>query len=229
MVTHQLVNVGPLAFGGVFAAIGLLSVGPLALIILVVANRAEPDARGMRPFTVYLFGMAFVTLLLAYGGLTAIVTALLSFIGPHPAPIADGVARSVVIGALFLLIAGATMGVHVRKGLAFARGDGRVDGPNARVLHTYIATVSFVFVVLAMVALGVGVYLLFQLIGPGIFGLSGGDRTTTLRLLLDVAYVLVASGAIIAAHWRQSPPGLMRSAVAHTTPPGAAVSPPPAS
>jgi hypothetical protein len=184
-----------------------------------VANRAEPDPRGMRPFTVYLFGMAFVTLMLAYAGLTTIVTALLSFIGPHAEPIADGVARSVVIGLLLVVIAGGTMHYHVGKGLAAARGDGRVDGPNARVLHTYIAAVSFIFVVLAMVALAVAVYLLFQLIGPGIFGLVGGDRTATLRMLFDLVYVLVASGFVVSYHWRQSPAGLMRPAAAAATPP----------
>jgi hypothetical protein len=221
MVTQHLVDLGPLAVGGVFAVIGLLSVGPLALVILVVANRAEPDPRGMRPFTVYLFAMSFVTLMLAYGGLSTIVTALLSFIGSHPTPIADSVARSVVIGILFLLIAGGTMHYHVRKGLETARGDGRVDGPNSRVLHTYIAAVSFVFVVLAMIALGVAVYLLFELIGPGIFGLTGGDRTSTLRVLLDLVYVMVASGFVVSFHWRQSPPGPMR-------PPAVSAAPQPA-
>jgi hypothetical protein len=207
MIPNQIVSFGPLAFGGVFAVLALLSVGPLVLIILVVANRAEPDRRGMRPFTVYLFAMAFFTLMLTYAGLTLIVTALLSFIGPHDAPIGNSVAREVVIGALLLLIAGGLLRYHLAQGLTAARGDGQVDGPNARVLHSYIGVVSFVFVLTAMISLGVSIYLIFQLAGPGVFG--GGSRTATLNVLLDFVYVLVASSSIVMYTWRQAPPGML--------------------
>jgi hypothetical protein len=192
-------------FGGIFALIGLLGLFPLAFVIVVVANRAEPDPRGMRPFTVYLFGMTFVTLMLAYAGVTTIVTALLSLIGPHPEAIADGVGRSVVIGALFLIIAGGVMHYHLRKGLDMAHGDGRIDGPNARILHTYIALVSFIFVGVGMVSLGVSIYLLFQLAGPGVFGGPGSSTSSTLRLLLDLVYLMVASGVIVLLHMRMAP------------------------
>ncbi len=148
----------------------------LVPIVVIVANRAEPDSRGMRPFTVYLMGMAFFTLLLAYAGLTMVITALLSFIGPHYAPIGNSVAREVVIGGLLILIAGGTMYRHLRQGLALARGDGRVDGPNSRVLHSYIGVVSFVFTVAAMLSLGVAIYMLFELIGPGVFAAGAGQR-----------------------------------------------------
>jgi len=212
MVSKRLVDTGPLVFGGVFAIVALLAALVLVPIIVIVANRAEPDARGVRPFSVYLFGMSFVTLLLTYSGLTMIVTALLSFIGSHSSPIADSVGRECVVGGLLLVIGGGTMSYHVRKGLVAARGDGAVDGPNSRVRHSYIGAVSFVFVVQAMVSLGVAIYLIFQLAGPGIFGLAGGNRTTTLRVLLDFAYLLVASVGVVWLHWRWSPPGMLRSA-----------------
>jgi hypothetical protein len=212
MVSSRLVDTGPLVFGGVFAIVALLAALALVPIIIIVANRAEPDVRGVRPFSVYLFGMSFVTLLLTYGGLTIIVTALLSFIGSHSAPIADSVGRECVVGGLLLVIGGGTMSYHVRKGLMAARGDGAVDGPNARVRHSYIGAVSFVFVLLAMVSLGFVIYLICQLAGPGIFGLEGGDRTATLRVLLDFVYVLVASVGIVWVHWRWSPSGLLRGA-----------------
>jgi hypothetical protein len=176
----------------------------------------------MRPFSVYLFGMSFVTLLLTYSGLTIIVTALLSFIGPHASPIADSVGRECVIGGLLLVIGGGTLSFHVRKGLAAARDDGAVSGPSARVRHSYIGAVSFVFVLLAIVSLGIVVYLICQLAGPGIFGLAGGDRTTTVRVLLDFAYVLVASLGVVWVHWRWTPPGLLRSAPAPAPTPTAA-------
>jgi uncharacterized BrkB/YihY/UPF0761 family membrane protein len=152
--------------------------------------------------------MTFVTLMLAYGGAVMIVTSLLSFIGPHYSPIADGVARSVVIGALFLLIGGGTMAYHLRRGIAIAHGDGRVDGPNSRVLHSYASVVTFIFIVVVMITLGFSIYLIFQLIGPGIFGSLGGSRTGTLRTLLDVVYVMAASGVIVITHSRFAPPEL---------------------
>ncbi|HEY2213410.1 MAG TPA: hypothetical protein VGH31_00030 [Acidimicrobiales bacterium] len=200
---------GSLIFGGVFAGIGLLSLIPLFFVIVVVANRAEPDPRGLRPSSVYLFGMSFVTLMFGYGGAVMIVTSLLSFIGPHSSPIANGVASNVVIGALFVAIAGGTFAVHVRKGITIARGDGRVDGPNNRILHTYVSVVSFIFVAVAIITLGFAVYSLFQEIGPGIFGSLGGSRTGTLRDLLDEVYVMVASGAIVVAHSRLLPDGFL--------------------
>jgi hypothetical protein len=209
MISSHLFNFGPFVFGGVYAVIGLVSLGSLPLIILIVANRAEADSRGMRPFTVYLFAMTFVTLMLAYAGLTLIVTSLLSFVSPHDSPIGTDVGRNCVIGGLFLLIAGATMMYHSRQGLAAARGDDRVDGPNARVLHSYIGVVSFVFFLSAMFALGFSLYSVFELIRPGVFG-GGGSRTATLNQMLDFVYLLVASMSIVMYTWRQAPPGMLR-------------------
>jgi uncharacterized BrkB/YihY/UPF0761 family membrane protein len=218
MVTEHIASSGALALGGVFALVGILGLFPLIFVILVVANRAEPDPRGMRPFSVYLFGMSFVTLMLTYGGLTIIVTSLLSFIAPHPVPIANSVGRSVVIGALLVIIAGVTMSFHLRKGLEIAHGDERVDGPNARILHTYIAVITFIFVVTIMISLGVAVYLLFQLAGPGVFGSTGGGHAGTLAVLLDLVYVMLASGGIVLYHARLAPLALRKMAT--VTPPG---------
>jgi len=92
------------------------------------------------------------------------------------------------------------------------------------VRHSYIGAVSFVFVVWAMVSLGVAIYLVCQLAGPGIFGLAGGNRTTTLRVLLDVAYLLVASVGVVWLHWRWSPPGLLRGAATQDAAPTAPAS-----
>ncbi len=222
----QIVSVGPIAFAAVFAVIGLLSLVVLVPIIVVVSNRAEPDARGMRPFSVYLFGMSFFTLNLAYAGLTLIVTALLSFISPHYAPISNSVAREVVIGGLVLLIAGGMLGYHLQQGIAAARGDGRVDGPNARVLHSYIGVVSFVYVFWAMVSLGISIYLIFELIGPGVFG-GGGSRAATLNTLLDLIYILVASVGIVTYMARLAPPGMLRLPTLMARAASSASAPPP--
>ena len=82
--------------GGIFAtiavALALFSVLLLVPIIIVVVNRAEPDQRGLRPQSVYLFGMSFVSLQLTYAGSVLIVTSLFSVIAPHDSPLTNSVA-----------------------------------------------------------------------------------------------------------------------------------------
>ena len=89
--------------GGIFAVIAvglaLFSILLLIPIIIIVANRAEPDQRGLRPHSVYLFGMSFVTLQLTFAGSVLIITSLFSVIAPHVSPLTNSVAREVVIGA----------------------------------------------------------------------------------------------------------------------------------
>jgi hypothetical protein len=202
------VNIGGAVSVGVAAGIGLIGLFILLFVIIVVANRAEPDPRGLRPLSVYLFSMTFVMLQLAYAGTVLIITSLLSFIGPHSSPLTNGVARSVVIGALLLLIAGTTMAFHLRKGVDIAEGDGRVDGPNARILRTYSSVVTFIYLFTMVVALGVSIYFLFELIGPGVFGGGGHGRSAIVRNLLDTLYVMVASGIIVFAHSQLSGPSI---------------------
>src|SRR4051795_7912448 len=60
----------PLLFGGVF-------------VIVVVANRADPDVSGRRPAVVYGFATAFLTLFVTLFGTVAVVAALSNLIGPH--------------------------------------------------------------------------------------------------------------------------------------------------
>src|SRR5437763_8654514 len=60
----------PLLVGGVF-------------VIVVVANRADPDATGRRPAVVYAFATAFLTLFLTLFATTGIISSLASLIGAH--------------------------------------------------------------------------------------------------------------------------------------------------
>ena len=55
-------NVAGIASVAVVAGIGVLGLFVLLFVIIVVANRAEPDPRGLRPLSVYLFSMSFVML-----------------------------------------------------------------------------------------------------------------------------------------------------------------------
>ena len=175
------------------------------LVIVIVANRAEPDPRGMRPHTVYLFGMSFVTLQLAFAGSVLIVTALFSLIAPHYGPMGNQVAREVVIGALFVVLAGGVWVVHLRRGIDTANGDEGPCAPNVRVMNSYAGVVGFIYLLQVIVTFGVAIYLLLALIAPGVFGSLGSSRSGTLALLLDVVYVMVASGVILMIHANLGP------------------------
>ncbi len=198
--------------GGIFAAIAvalaLFSVILLIPIIIIVANRAEPDQRGLRPQSVYLFGMSFVSLQLSYAGSVLIVTSLLSVIAPHDSPLTNSVAREVVIGALFVVLFGAALLLHLARGIETARGDGTVAGPNLRVMQSYAAVVGFIYFLQLIFSLGVAVYLVIALIAPSVFGSFGSDRKGTLALLLDLVYVMLASAFIVMAHSSIGPSAL---------------------
>jgi hypothetical protein len=211
--------------GGIFAVIAvglaLFSIFLLIPIIIIVANRAEPDQRGVRPHSVYLFGMSFVTLQLTFAGSVLIISSLFSVIAPHVSPLTNSVAREVVIGGLFVVLFGAALVLHLGRGVETARGDGSVTGPNMRVMQSYAGVVGFIYFLQAIFSLGVAVYLLFALIAPGVFGSIGSDRSGTLALLLDLVYVMLASAYIVMAHSSMGPSALLgrgRPSEAGTTP-----------
>jgi hypothetical protein len=204
MVTGQLVNVA----GGVAAALAvslaLMSTILIVLVIVIVANRAEPDPRGMRPYTVYLFGMSFVSLQLYYAGSILVVTALFSLIAPH-GPMGDQVTREVVIGGLLTVLFGGVWVVHLRRGIDTANGDEGPVRPNVRVMNSYAGVVGFIYLLQVIVSFGVAVYLLLALIAPGVFGSVGSSRSGTLSILLDLVYIMVASAVVLLIHSNLGP------------------------
>lgn len=210
--------------GGVVAVvalfIALFSVILLIPIILIVANRSEPDQRGLRPQSVYLFGMSFVTLQLTFAGSVLIVTSLVSLISPHVSPLTNSVARAVVIGALIVVLAGLTLVLHLGRGIETARGDTGVTGPNLRVMRSYAGVVGFIYFLQVIFALGVSIYLVFALIAPGVFGSIGQSRSGTLATLLDLVYVMLASAYIVAAHSAIGPTALVRRGASAPVSPG---------
>ncbi len=199
MIPSQLVTVSGVAFVVAAVAIALFSIVLLVPLIVIVSNRAEPDPRGLRPRSVYLFGMSFVTLQLTYAGLVLIATSLIALIAPHFDPLTNVVAREVVIGSLLVVLAGGTWLLHVRKGIEAARGEDGT-GPNARVMKSYGGVVCFVYFLQMLVALGFAIYLLFELIAPGVFGGAGASRSGILAELLDFVFVMVVSAFAVAIH-----------------------------
>lgn len=196
--------------GGAAAVLALLGFG-LVLVVLVVANRAEPDPRGLRPFTVYLYGVSFLALVVAFSGSVAVVTGVVGAFAPHLVPVADSVARQCAVGGIVVVLGLGAVAYHLRRGLEIARTDERVDGPNARILHTYVAAVGVVFTVVTVAAAGVAVYLVLELVAPGVFG--GGARAATGRTLVEVLYVALAAAVLLLLHLRYGPPRLLPRAL----------------
>jgi hypothetical protein len=235
MVSGQLVNVAGGVAAGMALALALFTILFILLVVIIVANRAEPDPRGMRPHTVYLFGMSFLTLQLTFGGSVLIMTALFSLIAPHYSPMGNGVAREVVIGALFVVIAGSVFVLHLRRGIDTAAGDAGPVQPNTRVMNSYAGVVAFVYLLELIFSFGIAVYLLLALIAPGIFGSLGSSRSGTLALLLDLVYIMVASAIVLMIHANLGPSvfpprptrpvGVSAGPAAPSAPPPAAPSP----
>ncbi len=200
MIPNQIAGFAGGIVAFVAIVIALFSLVLLVPVILIVANRAEPDQRGQRSHSVYLFGMSFVTLQLTFAGTVVIVTSIFSVIAPHVAPLTNSLARSIVIGGLVVVLFGAVLLLHLGRGIEVARGDGGVTGPNLRCMQSYAGVVSFIYLLQLIVALAVSIYLVFALIAPGVFGSIGSSRSGTLALLLDLVYVMLASGYILLAH-----------------------------
>ena len=216
-----------LAVAAVFFAV-VAVVGIFAVV--VVANRGDPDPTGRRPMSVYLFGVSFFTVFAALFGSFAVVQSVVQLIGTNtsqagPAlhPLGDAVARGATLAGIITGVSLVVLALHLRRGMAMAgRADPRL-GPLGRVAQSYVAAVSFVAVIIAIIALVFALYEVARIIGPGVFQLSG-TRTQTLRPLLSSAYLAVGALLILFLHLRVVPPDIRRGTfrVARGTPPGSA-------
>jgi hypothetical protein len=209
----------PLVVGGVF-------------VVVVVANRAEPDPSGRRPALVYSLGVAFLTLFATLFATTAFVAALCRLFGSHPStvdaapsfsgssafqstlfvrhdhlhPLGDAVARAAVLSALIALVAGVVCGLHLRAAARGSADAARTD-QLGRVLSSYVAAVSFFSVIIIVFATVVALYAFCQGVAPGVFTQSGrADGENALRSLIPAFYLAVATGVILLAHLRYAPP-----------------------
>ena len=197
---------------GVLALVLILGIVG-AFVVIVVANRADPDPTGRRPFVVYLFGVAFITLWTALMGAATVVSSLVQLIGSHTGisggsihPIGDATARGVVFGGLVLFASVATLVIHLRKGMALATIGEQPSSPAFRCAQSYVSAVAFVSVLVTIIAGVTAVYLIFQIVAPGVFG--GTGRVPVLRHFLDASYVALAAGAILRSHLKLAKPQL---------------------
>ncbi len=176
-------------------------------VIVVVANRADPDPSGHRPQSVYYFAVSFVTVLTSVIASTVIVVALTLLIGSHASPIADSIARAVVLGGLIMLVSMTLLVTHLRQGLVLAHEGTDPTSPSRRVGQSYVSVVTFVMVLVLLVVTVLSVYLVFALVGPGVFGSFGG-RSSALRDLIDAVSIGVVAGVVLRTHRDLVAPGL---------------------
>ena len=219
----QVSSTGSDLLGSLVAIIVVIAVLALlgVFVVIVVANRADPDPTGRRPRAVYHFFVSFVTVLTAVGGSLLAVWSLFRLVGTHDAPLGDEIARALVLGGLITVISLGLLTTHRRRGVELARAGADPADPSRRVGQSYVAAISFVFVLVVLVTSVLLVYLVFALIGPGVFGSFGG-RSDAFRDLLDAVYLFLLSAFVLSTHRDLLPPGLWSTASAGpvVTPPG---------
>ena len=201
-----------LAFVVVF---GLLAM----LFIVAVGNRTDQDPSGSRPVSAYLFSGAFLFLWIAYFGIVVAVNSLINLIGSHPTgggiaspffvgySYSNAAIRACVLGAILVVFAGGAFVLHLRRGNALANAEANPSGPARRVMRSYVALVSFVSIVIVVLALSAAVWMACGLISPSIF-LASTSRTVTGRGMLQALVLVVLAGTIFSYHQRFAPRGL---------------------
>jgi hypothetical protein len=185
----------------------LASVGSIVTyIIIVVANRAEPDPSGTRTSAIYHVGTAFIALWLEIAGAITIFVTLFNLIGTGSTtffsneihPLRDSTIRGITIGILLSLVGGYTAISHRSKAIDLANVD--PAGPSSRVLRSYAAVVSFISIVVVVVTLLAFAWSALGQIAPGVY--ETGGRIQDLRNLLDEAAVLVIFTWVFSTHRR---------------------------
>jgi hypothetical protein len=175
-------------------------------VIVVVANRADPDPSGRRPQSVYYFAVSFITLVTSIVGSAVVVIGIVRLIGRHDGSIANSVARMILIGGLIAAGSLVLLVTHLRRGLVLARSES-LPSPSQRVGQSYVAAVAFVSILSLLVTGVVAIYLVFAVAGPGVFGSFGG-RTPSIRYLIVALYLGVVAGVVLGTHRNLIEPGL---------------------
>lgn len=215
MNTAALISTNPasiigLAIGALLLVLLLGVVG--VFVVIVVANRADPDPTGRRPFVVYLFGVSFIALWTSLIGSAAVVSSLVQLIGRTTSlsfgaihPVGDAVARGVVLGGLIFLASLVAIVLHLPRGRAIVAEEDSLVAPSLRTARSYGSAACFLAVLVMIIALVAGIYAVFQLVAPGVF--QGRGRIPALRSIIEAGWVVLASGAILAAHLKMAGPG----------------------
>jgi hypothetical protein len=175
-------------------------------VIIVVANRADPDPSGRRPQSVFLFAVSFVTITTSILGSAVVVGALVQLAGSHSGDITNPVARAAVVGGLITVVSITLLVAHLRRGLVLARADAGSPNPSRRVGQSYVSAVSFVAILSVLFTTVFSVYLLFSIVDSSVFGSFDG-KTAAVRVFVISAYLGGAAGLVLWTHRNLVPPG----------------------
>jgi hypothetical protein len=203
-ISGAILGSGAVIFIAIMFLLLISSAGSLmTYVIIVIANRADPDPSGKRPMAAYLFGGSFLSLWIAYMGSIIVVDALVSLMQTN-APNSNTIARLVVVGFLMVLVGGVAHMIHRQRGLALSDSETDPSSPTKRVMRSYVAAVSFISVLIALISTMALGYLIFQLVAPGVFGASG-TRVDVLSSIIDSLYIVGATAFIFFTHQALAP------------------------
>ncbi len=106
-------------FVDLFAVLAVLSVVGI-FVIIVVANRADPDPSGRRPQSVFYFAVSFVTLATTVLGSAVVVAGVVVLVGNHSHSVSNPAARAILFGGLITIISAVLLTLHLRRGLSLS-------------------------------------------------------------------------------------------------------------
>src|SRR3984885_2937354 len=103
-------------FLDLFVVLAVLSLVGV-FVIIVVANRADPDPSGRRPQSVFYFAVSFVTLATTVLGSAVVVSGVVVLVGNHSHSVSNPAARAILFGGLVTLISAVLLSLPLRRGL----------------------------------------------------------------------------------------------------------------
>jgi len=106
----------------------------------------------------------------------------------------------ITIGLLLSIVGGYTALTHRSKAIELAGSEEAEASPSMRVVRSYAAVVSFISVIVVVIASLAFVWALLGLIAPGVY--QAGARTEDIRVLLDEATVLAVFAWVFSTHRR---------------------------
>ena len=203
-ISGAVLGSGAVVFIAIMFLLLISSAGSLmTYVIIVIANRADPDPSGKRPMAAYLFGGSFLSLWITYMGSIIVVEALVSLMRSN-APSTNTVARIVVVGFLMVLVGGVAHVIHRQRGLALSDSETDPSSPTKRVMRSYVAAVSFISVLITLISTMVLGYQIFQLVAPSVFG-ANGSRVDVLSSIIISLYIVGATAFIFFSHQALAP------------------------
>lgn len=204
----------------------LAMVGLIVLAILALAGRGEPDARGERPYVLYLSLVSFIalfTLLFAIVDLSSTATEAILVEGSDACAVdpfspecagpgfeidspsgGEARTRDLLNTGGVALVAGAVLFFHRRLTREHVAEPGFGASAGAKTFTAYLYAVAFTAMITVVVAASIAVPALVRSVAPGLTaaGSSSSERDAALTDLVP-ALVAAAGGVVIyLTHWR---------------------------